>query len=545
MTRLLLVSLAAWSWWNLYADCLFGQEPVAATAPVAARRLTTRELANWIDHRFQQVWTEHQVAPSPVVDDATFLRRISLDLSGSIPSVSTTRDFIAEETNFKRDQLVIRVLYNSPDGSGVSHRSAEHLARVWRRVLVPGNGPGAGMAQQIDPWLKSQFEQNVSYDEIARKLVLARAEDSPPVQVNQFGGTLPTGPQAYYQAVGATPENLANSFTRTFLGVRIGCAQCHNHPFASWKQADFWGIAAFFAGVRNQPRAPGQPMPAPDPKLTKIRPEGSDVEYEARYLWTAAAPEFPDSKSPREVFADWMVSPQNPNFAATAVNRLWQYLCGRGITAAVDDLDDAGKEERIVLDELAQQFAAADFDFRWLITGICQSQVYQRATMASQADGSPAPPGARPLKTLLPEQVFNSLEQALALPVSKVDNGPRHNGQMVEIVARMNEALGTTPEEFRGGIPQTLLIMNGQLMAKATDLKESRTLRAVVDAPFLKSEQKLDALFLATFTRLPNETEREFLLQHVSAQPEIEKQKEAFGEVFWGLLNSPEFVLSR
>jgi hypothetical protein len=544
MNRRLLVSLAAWSCLPFSVDWAVAQEPVAG-ASVAGRKLTTRELADWIDQRFQSIWADYQVAPPPIVDDATFLRRVSLDLLGTIPSVSATRDFIGEQTNFKRDQLVIRVLHDSPDGQGVSHRSAEHMARVWRRVLVPGNGPGAGMAAQIDPWLKTQFEQNAPYDEIARRLVLARPEDSPVVQVNQFGGTLPTGPMAYQQAIGPTPENLANSLTRTFLGVRIGCAQCHNHPFASWKQSDFWGIAAFFAGVRNQPRGPGQPAPAPEPRLTRIRPEGSDVEYDARFLWTEAAPEFPDDKSPREVFADWMVSPQNPNFAATAVNRLWQYLCGRGITAAVDDLDEARAEERQVLDDLARQFAAADFDFRWLITGICQSQVYQRATLTPAPDGAPAPPGARPLKTLLPEQVFNSLEQALALPVSKVDNGPRHNGQMVEIVARMNEALGTTPEEFRGGIPQTLLIMNGQLMSKATDLKESRTLRAVVDAPFLKTEQKLDALFLATFTRLPNEAERAYLLEHVSSQPEIEKQKEAFGQVFWGLLNSPEFVLSR
>ena len=157
----------------------------------------------------------------------------------------------------------------------------------------------------------------------------------------------------------------------------------------------------------------------------------------------------------------------------------------------------------------------------------------------------PFRPERAPLKTLMPEQVFNSLEQALALPVSKVDNGPRHNGQMVEIVTRMNEALGTTPEEFRGGIPQTLLIMNGQLVDKATDLRESRTLRGVVDAPFLKTEQKLDTLYLAAFTRLPTDEEREFLLNHIRSQPEMQKQKEAFGQVFWALLNSPEFVLSR
>ena len=297
MTRPLLVPIAAWS------CLLFSWEALAQDADVEAartkqassygRKLTTRELADWIDARFAQVWSEHQLAPAPVVDDATFLRRITLDLSGSIPSVSSTRDFVDEQTHFKRDQQIMRVLYSTPDGNGVSGRSAEHLARVWRRVLVPGNGPGAGLAAQIDPWLKTQFEQNVPYDELAKRLVLAKPEDSPVTVVGQFGQTLPTGPMAYYQAIGPSPENLANAFARTFLGVRIGCAQCHDHPFASWKQKDFWGVAAFFAGIRPQTLQPGQPMPTLDQKITKIRPEGSDVEYEAQFLWSVAPRRLP------------------------------------------------------------------------------------------------------------------------------------------------------------------------------------------------------------------------------------------------------------
>lgn len=503
------------------------------------RKLTTRELADWIDEQFGQAWKDAGVDAPAVVDDATYLRRVSLDLAGCIPSVSSTRDFMAESTNFKRDQLVLRVLNNTPDGNGLGQRSAEHLARVWRRVILPSGAPSAQYAPMLDPWLKSQFEQNVPYDELVRKLVLARAEDSPQMAVGRFGGTVPTGPIAYYQAVGATPENLANAVTKTFLGVRIGCAQCHNHPFAHWKQADFWGIAAFFGGMRTQDGSFAQ-----DAKLSTIRSGNGDLEYEAHFLW-GETPTLPEGKTPREFFIDWMVAADNPNFASTAVNRVWQYLCGRGVTSSVDDLDDASPEERQMLSGLARQFVAAQFDVRWLITGICQSQVYQRATVVAKTDGNPAPPGARPLKTLLPEQVFGSLEQALALPVSKVDNGPRHNGQMAELVSRMNEAIGNTPEDFRGGIPQTLLMMNGTMIAKGTDLKESRTLRGVVEAPFLSPEQKLEALYLAAFTRLPTNEERQFFLEHVRTHVETAKQKEAYGEIFWGLLNSPEFVLSR
>jgi len=507
------------------------------TSVPPASRMTTKDLAQWIDSQFEPLWSAEKKSQHPVVEDAVFLRRVSLDLLGAIPSIAAARDFLADPSEYKRDLYVDNILGLAGQKTRQTDRSAEHLARVWRRVLVPGNGPGAAMASRLDPWLKTQFSDNVHYDEMARALVLAKPAAPPVVaEGTPVGFVAPQGPIILYDAVGATPENLANSFTRTFLGVRIGCAQCHDHPFAQWKQDDFWGVAAFFAGSGRGPNGEWK-----DEKVTKIRNEANSTDYDARFLW-GESPNFSQDKSPREVFAVWMTSPANPNFASTAVNRVWQYLCGRGLTQAVDDLDTATPEERKVLDELAELFERHDYDLRWLIGGICQSRTYQRACSTGQEEEFP---GVRPVKTLLPEQVYDSLEQALALPVSRVDGGPRHNGQMNELIARLNEAIGNNPEEFRGGIPQTLLMMNGQMIAKATDLKESRTLRAVVEAPFMRNEQKLDALYLAAFTRKPTDEERAFLLQYVDSEADKQKQKAAYAEIFWGLLNSPEFVLSQ
>ncbi|AMV20856.1 DUF1549 domain-containing protein [Planctomyces sp. SH-PL14] len=537
---------AAFAGTGFFENCLssaFAQDaapsPVVPAAPAlvanpAAARMSSRDLADWIDLRFETS-AEGQRTKFDVVDDPTFLRRVSLDLTGSIPSVSTTRDFMADPSEYKRDLLVDSTLGTAGQQNRQTDRCAEHLARVWRRLLVPGNGPGAAMATRLDPWLKVQLAQNVHYDELARSLVTAKPVTRPQPADGLIVRAMPEGPIVLYEAVGATPENLANSFARTFLGVRIGCAQCHDHPFAEWKQNDFWGVAAFFAGSKRGPN--GEWL---DESVTKIRNEANSTDYDARFLW-GDVPQFPEDKTPRQVFAEWMTSPNNPNFASTAVNRVWQYLCGRGLTAAVDDLDTATPEERKILDELAEQFERHDFDLRWLMAGICQSRTYQRLC----ADGEDETAGVRPVKTLLPEQVYDSLEQALALPVSKVDGGPRHNGQMNELIGRLNEAIGNTPEDFRGGIPQTLLLMNGQITAKATDLDESRTLRAVVEAPFLSNDQKLEALYLAAFTRVPTEEEQAFLLKYVKEQGDRQKQKEAFAEIFWGLLNSPEFVLSR
>lgn len=520
----------AWSQTAESSNAAASIPALPTTDAAGPHALSPRQLAAWIDQEL------YGASPPPLIDDATYLRRVSLDLLGCIPGVSTVRDFLGDASPYKRSVVVEQILTDRSRTSRLANRGSEHLARVWRRVLVPGNGPGAAMAASMDPWLKANFAETNGYDDFARRLIVqGLAAPVQPTGDSLARGQGVDGPQIFRMAVGGTPESMATSVTRVFLGVRIGCAQCHNHPFASWKQEDFWGMAAYFA-----------PPPAPvenQPFKLVIRPSTmGDREYDARVLWTEQ-PQVSYDRPPIESFADWLVSPKNPNFAATAVNRVWQFLCGRGVTDSVDDLDGASPEERLMLDGLAARFTQAKFDTRWLMTGICLSKTYQRECGRHAADSAAV--GERPLKTLLPEQVFDSLEQALALPVSKVDDAPRHNGMKSEMVRRWNEAVGANPEDFRGGIPQTLLMMNGKLTSAATDLKTSRTLRAVVEAPFLQNDEKLNSLYLATLTRLPSEAEREHLTALIEEQTDVELQKQTFSEIFWALINSPEFVLSR
>lgn len=502
------------------------------------RRISPQELADWIDARFAEEYRRAGIEPADQVDDATFLRRLYLDLQGRIPTVAQVRDFLADQDSLKRRNYVDRLVADDSRPDRFAQRSADHLARVWRRMMVPASAPGAFMATQLDPWLSRQFAANTAYDEFARKLLLA----TPPpqmrqvVQVAQPNNDPDAAAVVFQQAVGLMPENLASAYVRVFLGVRLNCAQCHDHPFTDWKRDDFWGVAALLSGDGTKP---AQPQPAPT-----IKPDANaDVTYPAKLLWSDTPLEkIPAGKSSRELLADWMASPENPNFAATAVNRTWQYLCGHGLAGSVDDLDRVSPPERRMLDDLAKLFIESKFDVRWLMTGICKSRTYQQSYSA-EAEGEDAGFTHRPLKTLLPEQVFDSLEQALSLPVAKADNGPRFNGERDQFVARMNEAAPETPVDYKGGIPQALMLMNGKLTADATSLDTSRTLRAVVEAPFLKPEEKIETLYLAALTRKPKPAELEFLRDHVRQAGDQEKQ--AFAEILWGLLNSPEFVLSR
>jgi hypothetical protein len=355
---------------------------------------------------------------------------------------------------------------------------------------------------------------------------------------------------AYLRSTGGDPASVAGAVSRVFLGVRIECAQCHDHPFTDWTQQDFWGLAAFFAGARyNRPVVPAannqEQPPTTDERVTSITPPDIGRTYQVSFLWDGeTAPQIPEDKLPRQAFAEWLTSRENPHFAATAVNRVWQQLCGHGLTESVDDLDRAEEVERaVLLDDLAHHFADQRFDLKWLISGICRSKAYQFAPNSTA--NSAGQIAVRPLKVLSPEQVFDSLEVALALPISRLDEGPRYNGQRNEMIARLGESASASPDKFRGGIPQMLMLMNGVVTAEATSLDTSRTLRAVVDAPFLDDSEKIQTLFLATLTREPSPAEASRLKEHIEKRSALGEKSQAYAEILWALINSPEFMLIR
>ncbi|SFH74309.1 DUF1549 domain-containing protein [Planctomicrobium piriforme] len=494
------------------------------------------ELSTWLNERFRQIWTSQQLQPV-LCDDATYLRRVSLDLIGRIPSVGEIREFEADPSPEKRARLVEKLLSDPQDSAKVSPLASEHLARAWRRVLLPPDSTGAAAGPQFEPWLRSHFAKNTPYDQIVKGLVTARGEGSRDEQV-------------FYAAIGATPEAEATEFSRIFLGVRIGCAQCHDHPFAPWKKQDFWGMAAFFNGLKF-----GDNMVV-DNRVTRVGnlndddATGSIVHegktYAAKVLWADQPIALSKDRRPRDLLAEWMTSKEHPTFAANAANRVWQALMGRGLVEAVDDLDLASADDRALAEDLGRQFAAADFNLRWLISGICRSEAYQCDSRASDGDVVGVESGRRSLKALSPEQMFASLEQSLLLPVSTSNqDAARHNGEMGQLVQRLDESIGRSPEEYTAGIPQTLLLMNGNMLARATDLERSHTLRGVVEAPFLSDDERIELLYLATLSRTPERQEQARLVAYVERHTEEQKRKAAFGDILWALVNSPEFALCR
>ena len=481
---------------------------LAAVVGAGQPKESPAELAAWIDARLEAAARAKGLAPREVAGDEVFLRRAYLELTGTIPSVAEARDFLESTSASKREQLVRNLLDDK--------RYAEHQANLWARALAPaGTTRGA-----LEVWLRGEFKKNTPFDQIARSVLTATGDSTAP------------GPAGFYFAVGNTPERVAEAVGRGLLGVRLGCAQCHNHPLASWTKEDFWGLAAFFAGSTA---TPGR---VTDGSATTITLTDSKTEYAAKFL-DGPEPKFGGGRTPRAVLADWLATPQNPYFAANVVNRVWQDLCGTSLVSKLDDLDTLTPEERKeILDGLAGKFAAGGFDLRWLVEGICMSKAYQRASTPNAVPGT----AQRPVRTLSPDQVFAALDQSLGLKKGR-GLSPRYTPEGQNLKNQLEAGRGTTPTDFRGGIPQALLLMNGSFVSQATTLEESMTLRAVVEAPFLKDTEKLDTLFLAAYSRLPRADERERFLKVIRAKPDPAYQKQAYANIFWALLNSPEFVL--
>jgi len=543
-TVLIAAALVAWV---LLSQSRAEPEKGAAISPVSAAIAETRDdavhLAAQIDEVISRRWQAEQVVPAPPADDAAFIRRVSLDIAGKIPAVSDLHEFLDDASPDKRRKLVEHLL-DSP-------AYVAHFSNVWRSVMLPeaaSNLEVRFLVPGFEAWLRKQLAANTSFDALVREILTVPVD--PRLAANPFQPQTEVTPVGFYQAKQLKPENLAAGTARMFLGVRIECAQCHDHPFDDWKREQFWGYAAFFAGVeRDQNGAKGA--------LDAIRElfgsrelaiPGTDRKVAPTYL-DGAQPKIKFRDSPRGVLADWMISDRNTYFARTAVNRLWGHFFGIGIVNPIDDFTaDNPPSHPELLDELAREFAAHKFDFKFLIRAITASRTYQlssRQTHKSQEN--PRLFACMALKGLSGEQLFDSIAQATGYhepygnrnPAGMMNNTPRE-----EFVQMFDNGRDTIIEQ-QTTILQALSMMNGQFVSDATGLEKSATLSAVAEFPLMTPAERIEALYLAALSRKPRAEELDRLVNYVETGGAAKDPKKALSDVFWALLNSSEFLFNR
>jgi hypothetical protein len=524
----------------------------AAAPPVPVKPATPAEvqaLADRIDQALTERWDATKVRPAPRADDSEFVRRVYLDLSGRIPSVAEARAFLRDRRTDKRARLVEQLLSGS--------RYTAHFTNVWRARLIPEAGNNFQVRLQqgtFEQWLKERVARNIGYDQMVRDLLTAPLGGG-----RGFFALVDPGASAltFYLAKEFKPENLAASTARVFLGVSVECAQCHNHPFADWKREQFWSFAAFFSGIKSQRQMDFLLPDREDPTMRELSIPGTKSVAKARFL-DGADPAWKAGASARATLAEWLTSPANPYFARSAVNRTWAYFFGTGLVEPLDEMvgTSSVSSHPELLDLLAKELADHRFDLKFLVRALLATRAYQLSSAVTHpSQDDPTLFARMPLRGLTPEQLFDSVAMATGYRdsgggddlLSGLLGGKR--SARSEFLTRFASA--ERPTEAQTSILQALTLMNGKVIAAATSLETSETLAAVVDSPFATTEERLEALYLAALARKPlarelKRTGKFVRAAEARADPKNRKAayRNALADVFWALLNSPEFSLN-
>ena len=508
-----------------------------------------------IDNEVRAAWQREKLTPAVPASDAEFLRRVSLDIVGVIPTHEETVAFLSDSSLDKRRQLVDRLL-DDP-------RYARHMAELWDVLLFTRNPPGseADKRDGLQNWLRQRFAENAPYDKLVRELLKAE------------GNSIEQGPPLYFVQYRQRPEDMTEAVTQTFLGVQLQCARCHNHPFEPWTQQDFYGMAAFLARlqivsagkVENQnklmvaekstgdilftgsvkddkPGKKGDPV-APkfligDPLVEPPLPEGFKEVAKFEENKPPPAPVF----SRKDQLGEWITRADNPYFARATANRLWSQFLGRGLVHPVDNLSDANKPSHPeLLDTLARELVEHQFDLKWLIRELCNSQTYQLSSIGPEADPLPRWFQQARVRPLSAEELIDSWRVATGFetslkPDAKKKDGrfsPIDGGYMIRFFGQPNTGTG----DFQGGLHEHLFLSNGpvsQLIVTSSDSLYDSLVKSTAPWP-----ERLDRLYHSLLNRSPTDEERQKLSEFFSADEKMNPER--LRDAIWALMTCSEF----
>lgn len=510
--------------------CVFLSSVLVAVAAdqCQANQVDAAELARLIDQQVDARLKSEGVPLVELADDAEFVRRIHLDLHGTVPPLEQTKRFLADAARDKRVRLVDSLLADA--------RYGQHLADLWQGYLIsPLADDATKRGDLLRRWLAEQFNSK-PWDQVATALLTAtgKIEDNPAVAY-LIEGRLPR-----------TVPDLTDLTSRYLLGVRLNCAQCHDHPFVNWKQEEFWGMAAFFTQIQTPKRAKQvyEKGVVDDPSLTlaTLRDASAIDGFMPRpptFLGGKALPADAKATPNRVALAEWLTAPGNPWFARAMVNRTWWRLMGRAIVQPVDDMHEGNAPSHPeLLALLARSFAESGFDLKFLTRAIVLSRAYQRTSQSGEAaDHQAALFGRMAIKVLSAGQLHDSLETICGSP-AKVTGIDTKQGTRWEFTQFFGDSGDPEPTAYRRGIPHLLRQMNsGQFAGRNLDSLVSR-----LNSPAGRPVDEVAAdLFLAILSRRPTADE----LRRTKAHLERSGSATAgLGELAWVLLMTSEFSLN-
>jgi len=527
------------------AACVFSTGVLAAAPDV---ELT----ANEVDRLIAEELFKDGTNLAPSVSDATYLRRVWLDIVGDIPSPEHVTALLLDPAPEKRARVVNELLANPQYG--------QNWARYWRDVILSRKLEDRSgiVANPLVVALTKRFNDNEPWSKIAAEFITSAGD------IREQGMT------AIHAAQDARTEETAAEMSRIFLGIQIQCCQCHDHPYDHWKREQFHEFAAFFPRLAMRPiitptrrsfevvaddRPAGRRQPTnaenrrgqPEHFMPDLDdPAAPGTRMQPKFFLTSATLPFGSRDAERRgAVSEWMID--NPWFATAFVNRLWSEFVGEGFYEPIDDMGpDRTPTAPKAVKFLSQSFADSGHDVKWLIRVICSSEAYQRESRPRrEADGTPFVAAiAQPLRS---DQLFNAILSALESSEPALNTGRRRPDAMLglnrnTVRGSFEAVFGYDPSDPResvvSSIPQALAMMNGarlNLEIRALD-RDTVLGRLLDDIP--NDKQLVEELYLRTLSREPTDDELKTALRFCRAS---KKRDAVFEDLFWALLNSSEF----
>ena len=516
-----------------------------ATVPLGAPVENLPVAKNFIDELVFKRLKQLGLPPSDLCDDATFIRRVTLDVAGRLPTKDEVTTFVADKVADKREKLVDRLL-DSKDYADFFANKWSAVLRNRRRSATDGVEPTAA----FHAWIRDSLASNKPYDQFVREVLTATGEE------------IKTPPVVWFREL-KDPTAQMEDAAQLFLGQRIGCAKCHHHPFEKWSQQDYYGFAAFFTRVdvfepkivqpkKGQPATPKEPSKvthkpgtaeAKNPRTGKmVKPTGLGAE---------SPMEVASDVDPRLKLAEWMSSKDNPFFARTLANRYWKHFLGRGLVDPEDDMrvtNPASNPE--LLDALSKHFVDSKFDLKGLVRTICTSKTYQLSAVPNQFNADDRQNYSRySPKRLNAEVLLDAIDdvtgskttfkgaasgsRAVQLPDNLFDS------YFLSVFGRPDSASACECE--RNGdasLAQCLHMFNSAEILGKTAGKRASEL-AKDKRPH---EERLRELYLIALSREPSKDELATLVGYLDKKKANVQQ--AYEDVIWALVNTKEFLFN-
>lgn len=489
---------------------------------------------NFIDRLVNARLRKLNILPSEPADDSEYLRRLYLDLIGTLPTAEEARRFLKDQRTDKRARLVEELL-DRPEFADFWALQWADLLRVDRGVL------GHKRAYAYYRWIRESIAANMPLDRFAREVLTAEG----PLQEG--------GPAAFYRVV-SKPGEMASTLSQVFLGVRIGCAECHHHPYDRWSQDDYYGMQAYFTGVAIRPGLRGEALFAEGQATARNPRSGQTIPA------LPLGEETPAIKPPatslgdaRVALAEWLTRPDNPYFARNVANRTWAHLLGRGLVEPVDDVRATNPPTNPeLLEALARHLVESKFDLRALIRTIVASRTYQLSSRPNATNESDEQNASRALfKRVSAEVLCDMVGQVTGVPerfpgvapgtraIQLWDSKVPH--YFLKVFGRPERLSACECERnHEPSVAQVLHLLNAPEIQSRLSHEGGLIARMVKNCP--EDRDLIEEMYLTYFGRFPTDRERQRAMGHL--QKNVDRRRQATEDLAWVMMNSLEFVFN-